>query len=157
MKGLTIPVGVIFLACILLPACAPAPEPEVDLRAEEEALREFIGGVLVAYENRDGEAMAGMCDETFMNLGGILKGREDIEGLWKSFLGSLENTRLNILERLASNLSHPKWLSCKRASSSPICRLTQMGIPSHRSSILPRMCMSRRTAAGCGRGRSFGR
>jgi hypothetical protein len=100
VKGLAIPAYVICLALMSLPACAPAPEPEADLRAEEQALREFLEEVLVAYENRDGKAMAAMCDETFMNLGGVLRGRENIERFWETFLGSLGDTQLNILEEV---------------------------------------------------------
>jgi ketosteroid isomerase-like protein len=108
MKGLAILVSVICLAFMLLAACAPAPEPEVDLSAEEEELRKFIEEVVATYENRDGRAMARMCDETFMNLGRILTGQENKEEFWENFLGSLENTQINLLEEIGLEFVTPE-------------------------------------------------
>lgn len=104
--------GVICLAAMLLPACAPppesAPEPKVDLKAEEEALRKFLDEVRVAYTNRDSKAMAGMFDETMMTLSGFRKGREAIEEFWANFLGSLGNTQINILEEISLEFVTPE-------------------------------------------------
>jgi ketosteroid isomerase-like protein len=47
----------LIIIAILFPACAPAPEPSVDLQAEEAAIRELSEKDLEAYNNKDIEAV----------------------------------------------------------------------------------------------------
>jgi ketosteroid isomerase-like protein len=47
----------LIIIAILFPACAPAPEPSVDLQAEEAAIRELSKRDLEAYNNKDIEAV----------------------------------------------------------------------------------------------------
>jgi uncharacterized protein (TIGR02246 family) len=92
--------GFILLLFLFLQACTPAPEPEADLRAEEQVLRELWEQIRVLYENRDAKAMADLCDDPMLMSGGVVRGREGIQEHWESFLGSLGETQINTLEEL---------------------------------------------------------
>jgi uncharacterized protein (TIGR02246 family) len=107
MKRLSLLMGVIYLA-FNLPACAPAPEPEVDLRAEERALREVAQEVLVAYANRDSKAMVDMCDEPFLNLGTVFRGRERMQATFEAFFAGLGATQLNVIEEIGLEFITPE-------------------------------------------------
>ena len=69
MKYLIILSGVVCLSFMLLPACAPqpqpeaAPEPVVDLQAEEAAIRELDKRNMEAYNNKDLETLLGSLAE----------------------------------------------------------------------------------------------
>ena len=108
MSSPIIQAGVICLALALMPACVPAPESEVDLEAEERVIRELWEEVLAVYESRDAKAMADMCDEPFLNFGIVHRDRESIESQWEGFLGSLQDTRLNILEDIGLEFVTPE-------------------------------------------------
>ena len=69
MKYLLVLTGVVCLSFMLLPACAPqpqpeaAPEPVVDLQAEEAAIRELDKRNMEAYNNKDLETLLGSLAE----------------------------------------------------------------------------------------------
>ena len=106
MNRITLQMGVVCLGFMSMSACTRGPE--VDLGAEEQALREVAQEVLVAYENRDSKAMADMCDEPFMNLGTIFRGRDSIQALIETLLGGLGTTQLNILEEIGLEFVTPE-------------------------------------------------
>jgi uncharacterized protein (TIGR02246 family) len=108
MKQAMIRMGVLCVAVLLLPVCAPPPEQEIDLKAEEEAIRKFIDEFIVAYNNRDGEAMAGMTDETLMTLGSVFEGRETIEEFYTNYFRLSEDTQTNILEEICLEFVTPE-------------------------------------------------
>lgn len=99
MRAFTSLVGLLWLF-FLLQACAPNPEPEVDLRAEERVLSELWEQIRVLYDNRDAKAMADLFDDPMLMSGGVVKGRERIQEHWENFLGSLGDTQMNVLEEL---------------------------------------------------------
>lgn len=108
MRRLAILTGVISVAFPMLPACAPTPGPEADLEAEEQAVREVAQAVLAAYENRDSKTMVDMCDEPFMNLGTVFRGRDSMQATFEAFFAGLGATRLNILEEIGLEFVTPE-------------------------------------------------
>jgi hypothetical protein len=87
---------------MLLLACAPSPEPEVDLREEEQAIRGLLEQVLVFYEDRDANAMADLCDNPILMSGRIVRGRENIKEHWEGFLGGLGDAQMTILASIST-------------------------------------------------------
>ena len=100
MRGIANLAGLILLIFTFVQACTPAPGPDVDLRAEEQVLIELWEQIRVLYENRDAEAMADLFDDPMLISGGVVEGREKIREHWESFLGSLGDTQMNVLEEL---------------------------------------------------------
>jgi uncharacterized protein (TIGR02246 family) len=96
------------LALLLLPTRVSGQEPRADLREEKQALRAVIDQVLVFYENRDGEGMAGLCDDPFMTLGSVFRSQENIQRFWAFFLGNLGDVRMTILEELDPEFVTPE-------------------------------------------------
>ena len=72
MKYLFILAGVVCLSSMLMHACAPqaeqeaAPEPVVDLQAEEAAIRELDRRDMEAYNNKNLEALLGSLAEDYV-------------------------------------------------------------------------------------------
>ena len=85
MKRPMILAGVICIATLLLPACAPEPEPEAapepvfDQAAEEAAIRKVLEQSLAAYNGHDAKAYAALLTENFENWEGDRKGRAATE------------------------------------------------------------------------------
>lgn len=72
----------VFLAMVFVAGCAAPPpaEPEVDLAAEEQAIRDLSAQWLVAAQERDGDAIDGIfaADATTIFDGNVLVGIEAI-------------------------------------------------------------------------------
>lgn len=83
MKQLFILLGLVCLITMLLPACAPAPEPEpvaapepvFDQAAEEAAIREVIEQVYALANKHDAKGFVALMDESIEDWDGENKGR----------------------------------------------------------------------------------
>jgi uncharacterized protein (TIGR02246 family) len=106
MKQLFTVVGFVGLAAMVLPTCAPAPEPlqesapepVFDQAAEEAAVRQFEEQLVSAYNNYDSAAFLSFYADDFENWTGTLKGRASLEEGAAKFFERQRELKATLLE-----------------------------------------------------------
>jgi uncharacterized protein (TIGR02246 family) len=109
MNKLFFLLGFLCLIALLLPACAPAPEPErepapepvFDQAAEEAAVRGAEEQFIVFWNAHDGKALCASYVEDAQSWSGEWKGRAACEtSFGELFAGSFKNFQVELLEEL---------------------------------------------------------
>lgn len=75
-------------------------DAEVARAKDEAAIRRVVREVADIYKSRDSVAMSNICDETFMNLGSVYRGRENIEIFFRGFFKGMGDIQVSILEEI---------------------------------------------------------
>jgi len=96
--------------------------------AEEEAIREALEEILVAYGNYDGKAMSELSHDPFIMYEGVFEGRSSIDSLWENLLRMWKTQKVVPLEDLGVHFLTPD-VAIWRGSSEFVDRLDAEGQP----------------------------
>jgi ketosteroid isomerase-like protein len=91
---------------MLLPACAPAQEPEASPEpafvqvAEEAAIRSSISEMIVELNNHDVEGVVARADESAETWEGDLKGKEAFRKMWTDIWGHHKDLQYQLRDEI---------------------------------------------------------
>ncbi len=108
MKHYSIREGLLFIAAMILAACAPHPETvsqpvtesKFDAESEKEAIRKGFREITLAFNNHDATKVAAMMDKDFESWSGTPRGRTAVKkGLTEEFANQ-SDIQFNLVEEI---------------------------------------------------------